>query len=128
MGGCVTSRQSRLRLRFPLGHCPVPSGLRERRGPSHTKQRTPYKLGGALTTASRRWKLYRVFNVKDTAIPAQMLSIFAIWGERRPEIPPERSRSPPQRQRHRLRNVYKILLTTAILAKNRTPEGGPGRT
>jgi len=26
------------------------------------------------------------------------------------------------------RNAYKILLTTAIMAKNRTPEGGPGRT
>jgi hypothetical protein len=44
----VTPRQSRLRLRFPLGHCPVPSGLRERRGPSHTKQRDPLQTCGAL--------------------------------------------------------------------------------
>ena len=44
-----------------------------------------------MITASRRWKLYRVFNVKDTAMPAEMQSIFAIWGERRPKIPPERS-------------------------------------
>ena len=53
--------------------------------------RPPTNLMARLITASRRWKLYRVFNVKDTAMPAEMQSIFAIWGERRPKIPPERS-------------------------------------
>lgn len=45
----MTSRESRLQLRFPLGHCSVPIGFAgaPRTEPYQTAP-TPYKLGGAL--------------------------------------------------------------------------------
>jgi hypothetical protein len=114
----VTSRQSRLRLRFPLGHCPVPSGLRGAEDRAIPNSATPYKLGGALNHWIAPLEVVPGIRRKGYCYACADAELFAIRGERGPKLPPETGRSPPQRQRHRLRNAYKILLATAIVAKS----------
>ena len=74
----MTSRQARLTV--PAGALSGTIGFAGAPRTSHTKRRDPlpYKLGGALDHCIAPLEVVLGVHCKDTAMPAQMLSIFAI--------------------------------------------------